>query len=149
MRPDWDAYFFRIAEDVAARATCDRKHVGAVLVRDHTILATGYNGAPRGLPHCDDVGHKLVNFNGRDSCVATTHAEANSVAQAARMGVRVEGATLYTTASTCWDCAKLVINAGVVAVLAKELYQSRYGKSDDVGELFELAGVAYKMHKGE
>ncbi|MFM2152597.1 MAG: cytidine and deoxycytidylate deaminase zinc-binding protein, partial [Pseudomonadota bacterium] len=79
-RHDWDHYFMEIAQVVATRATCDRKHVGAVLVRDRIILSTGYNGSIRGLPHCDEVGHMMEDHH----CVATIHAEANAVIQAAR-----------------------------------------------------------------
>ena len=82
-RSSWDQYFMDIARQVATRATCDRKHVGALLVRDRTILSTGYNGSIRGLPHCDDVGHMMENGH----CVATVHAEANAIIQAAKNGV--------------------------------------------------------------
>ena len=144
-RPTWDLYFLGIAKQVATRATCDRKHVGAVIVRSRTILATGYNGSPRGIAHCDEIGHQLVEMNGRPSCIRTVHAEMNAIAQAARMGVGIERATLYTTASTCWDCAKLVINAGIVRVVAAERYASRYGESDNVDDLFRSAAVTFDI----
>src|SRR6185312_9890322 len=99
-RASWDEYFMQIARDVATRATCDRKHVGAVIVRDKCILATGYNGSIRGLPHCDEDGHLMEDGH----CVRTIHAEANAIIQAARNGVRIEGATVYVTASPCWGC---------------------------------------------
>jgi dCMP deaminase len=108
-----------IAAQVATRATCDRKHVGALLVRDRIILSTGYNGSIRGMPHCDEVGHLMENGH----CVATVHAEANAVLQAARTGVRIEGGTLYTTASPCWPCFKLVANAGIVRIVYGEFYR--------------------------
>jgi len=108
-----------IARQVATRATCDRKHVGAVIVRDRTILSTGYNGSIRGLPHCDEVGHMMENGH----CVATVHAEANAILQAAKNGVRIEGATLYTTASPCWPCFKLVANSGCVRIVFGEFYR--------------------------
>jgi dCMP deaminase len=130
-----------MAEVAAQRATCDRKHVGAVIVVAGSVVSTGYNGAPRGLPHCDDAGHELVEMGGRMSCVRTAHAETNAIAQAARRGVSVEGGTLYTTASCCYDCAKLVINAGIARVVALESYPGRYGKSGTVDELFRSAGV--------
>jgi dCMP deaminase len=113
-RKTWDEYFMRIADEVATRATCDRRHVGAVLVRDRSILATGYNGSVRGLPHCDDVGHQMRDGH----CVRTVHAEANAVAQAARNGVRIDGATLYCTILPCLACMQLLANAGVVRVVA-------------------------------
>ena len=110
-RSSWDQYFMDIARQVATRATCDRKHVGALLVRDRTILSTGYNGSIRGLPHCDEVGHMMENGH----CVATVHAEANAIIQAAKNGVGIDGATIYTTASPCWPCFKLIANAGCTA----------------------------------
>jgi dCMP deaminase len=118
-RTSWDLYFMEIARQVASRATCDRKHVGALLVRDRIILSTGYNGSIRGMPHCDEVGHLMENGH----CVATVHAEANAVLQAARTGVRIEGASLYTTASPCWPCFKLVANAGIVRIVYAEFYR--------------------------
>ncbi|HUB06448.1 MAG TPA: cytidine/deoxycytidylate deaminase family protein [Myxococcales bacterium] len=118
-RSGWDAYFMDIARVVASRATCDRKHVGAVLVRERTILSTGYNGSIRGLPHCDEVGHMMEAGH----CVATIHAEANAILQAARNGVRIEGADIYTTASPCWPCFKLVANAGLKRIVYGEFYR--------------------------
>jgi len=118
-RSDWDTYFMEIARVVATRATCDRKHVGAVLVRDRTILSTGYNGSIRGLAHCDEVGHMMENGH----CVATVHAEANSIIQAAKNGVRIDGATIYTTASPCWPCFKLIGNAGLTRIVYGEFYR--------------------------
>lgn len=119
MRASWDEYFMAIAHQVATRATCDRKHVGAVLVRERMILSTGYNGSIRGLPHCDEAGHMMENGH----CVATVHAEANAILQAARNGVAIEGAALYTTASPCWPCFKLVANAGCRRIVFGELYR--------------------------
>src|SRR5215470_10551857 len=118
-RSSWDQYFMDIAHQVATRATCDRKHVGALLVRDRMILSTGYNGSIRGMPHCDEVGHAMEGGH----CVATIHAEANSVLQAARNGVRIEGADLYTTASPCWPCFKLISNAGIRRIVYGEFYR--------------------------
>jgi dCMP deaminase len=126
-RSSWDKYFMDIAKQVATRATCDRKHVGALLVRDRIILSTGYNGSIRGLPHCDEVGHMLEN----DHCVATVHAEANAIIQAAKNGVRIDGATIYTTASPCWPCFKLIANAGVTRIVFGEFYRD--------GRIFEYA----------
>ena len=108
-----------IARQVATRATCDRKHVGSVVVRDRTILSTGYNGSIRGMPHCDEVGHMMENGH----CVATVHAEANAILQAAKNGVRIDGATLYTTASPCWPCFKLIANSGCVRIVYGEFYR--------------------------
>ena len=120
-RVDWHTYFMNIARQAATRSTCDRRHVGAVIVRDRTILSTGYNGSIRGMPHCDDVGHLMEGGH----CIATVHAEANAIIQAAKNGVRIDGAELYTTASPCWDCFKLIANAGIVRVYYGEFYRER------------------------
>ena len=118
-RSSWDKYFMGIAKMVATRATCDRKHVGAVVVKDNRILATGYNGSGPKLAHCDDVGHLMVDGH----CVRTIHAEANALAQAARSGVAVEGASIYVTAFPCWNCFKLLLNAGVRDIYYNEKYR--------------------------
>ena len=118
-RVSWDRYFMNLARAAASRSTCPRKSVGAVVVRDKAILATGYNGSIRGLPHCAEVGCLMEN----DHCVRTVHAEANAILQAARHGVRIEGADIYVTASPCWDCFKLIANAGIARVLYGEFYR--------------------------
>ena len=118
-RVSWDRYFMNIAESVATRSTCARKHVGAVIVRDRCILATGYNGSIRGLPHCDDVGHMMEEGH----CVRTVHAEANAIVQAARNGARIEGAHIYVTASPCWSCFRLIANAGLARIVFGEFYR--------------------------
>ena len=101
------------------RATCDRKQVGAVIVVDYQVAATGYNGSIRGLPHCDEVGHDMVDGH----CVRTIHAEMNALAQAARRGVRIEGAFIYTTASPCWSCFRVLVNAGIRRFVYGEAYR--------------------------
>jgi dCMP deaminase len=118
-RVGWHTYFMNIARQAATRSTCDRKHVGAVIVRDKTILSTGYNGSIRGMPHCDDVGHLMEGGH----CVGTVHAEANAIIQAAKNGVRIESAELYTTASPCWSCFKLIANAGIRTIYYGEFYR--------------------------
>src|SRR6266480_8074785 len=118
-RVDWHTYFMNIARQVSTRATCPRKHVGAVVVRDRTILSTGYNGSIRGMPHCEDVGCIMEDGH----CIATVHAEANAILQAARNGVSVAGGELYTTASPCWNCFKLIANAGIRKILYGEFYR--------------------------
>lgn len=117
-RVSWDEYFLGIARAVAERSTCDRKHVGCVLVRDNNVLACGYNGSVTGEPHCDDVGHLMENGH----CTRTVHAEANAVAQAAKNGVSVRGATAYVTCTSCRACEMLLRNAGVGLILAGEDY---------------------------
>ena len=119
VRVDWHQYFMNIASEVATRSTCDRKHVGAVIVRDKTILSTGYNGSVRGLPHCDDAGHMMQDGH----CVATIHAESNAIIQAAKNGVRLDGADIYITASPCWNCFKMVANAGIRNIYYGEFYR--------------------------
>jgi len=118
-RVPWDQYFMNIAQVVASRSTCARKFVGAVIVRDRTILSTGYNGSIRGMPHCMDEGHMMEN----DHCVATIHAEANAIIQAAKNGVMIDGAMIYVTASPCWNCFKMIANAGVRRIVYGEFYR--------------------------
>ncbi|MFO0740861.1 MAG: dCMP deaminase family protein [Labilithrix sp.] len=120
-RASWDEYFMNIAREVATRSTCDRKFVGAVIVRDRSILATGYNGSIRGLPHCDDVGHLMEEGH----CVRTVHAEANAIVQAASNGTRIDGAGIYVTASPCWGCFRLIANAGIKRIVFGELYRDQ------------------------
>lgn len=136
-RPSWDEYFMRIAHDVATRATCDRKHVGAVIVDSSwRIVSTGYNGAPRGLPHCDEVGHELADIDGRQSCIRTLHAESNAIDYA---GPNANGGRIYTTVIPCFDCAKRIVNAGIERVVYDEYYQSR--KTNLVNRVFLQADV--------
>jgi len=118
-RATWDEYFMAIAGEVATRSTCDRKHVGAVIVRDRTILATGYNGSIRGLAHCDDEGHLMEDGH----CVRTVHAEANAIVQAARNGIRLEGSDIYVTASPCFRCFQLIANSGLGRIVFAEFYR--------------------------
>lgn len=108
-----------IAKVVSSRATCDRKLVGAVIVRDKTILSTGYNGSIRGMPHCSEAGHMMESGH----CVATIHAETNAVLQAAKNGVGIDGASVYVTASPCWSCFKMITNAGVRRIVYGEFYR--------------------------
>lgn len=118
-RASWDQYFMSIAKVVSSRSTCDRKHVGAVIVRDRTILSTGYNGSIRGMPHCDEVGHMLES----DHCVATIHAEQNAIIHAAKNGVSIDGADIYITASPCWSCFKSIANSGLRRIVYGEFYR--------------------------
>ena len=120
-RASWDEYFMNIARAVATRSTCSRKHVGAVVVRDKVILSTGYNGSVRGLPHCDEVGHMIEDGH----CVRTIHAEANAIIQAATHGSRIEGASIYVTASPCWSCFKMIANAAIQRIVYGEFYRDQ------------------------
>ena len=139
-RADWDEYFMRIAVEVSGRSTCDRKHVGAVIVRDRNILSTGYNGSIAGLDHCDDVGHMMEDGH----CIATIHAEANAIIQAAKNGVNINGGSIYTTASPCWNCFKLIVNAGLKKISFGEFYRDErvfdVAKRLDI-ELIDLSQV--------
>ena len=134
-RPSWDTYFIQIAHLVATRATCPRRSVGAVIVRDKRILATGYNGAPAGLPHCPPEGDQHDWPRGcmmAGHCVRSLHAEQNCLLQAAKIGVASDGATMYVTCQPCNTCAKMIINAGV----ARVIYEGDY--PDDFSlELFK------------
>lgn len=120
-RATWDQYFMNIATEVATRSTCSRKHVGSVIVRDKTILSTGYNGSVRGLPHCDDDDHMMEDGH----CVRTIHAEANAIIQAAKNGTRIDQGSIYVTASPCWSCFKSIANAGLVRVIYGEFYRDQ------------------------
>ncbi len=126
-RPSWDEYFMEIARTVGARATCDRGKVGVVIVKDRHILATGYAGAPKGLPHCDDAGHLIrVTYDEKnnliENCIRTTHAEINAIVQAALSGVSIKGGTIYCKMEPCLSCTKSLINAGIVRVVCEKKY---------------------------
>ena len=126
MRPSWDEYFVEIARQVATRSTCLRRHVGAVVVRDKRILSTGYNGAPRGLDHCDVVGCLREQLNipsgQRQEICRGLHAEQNAIIQAALHGVSIAGSTIYVTHQPCITCAKMIINAGITRVVCTASY---------------------------
>lgn len=148
-RPPWDNYFMNIAELVATRATCPRKHLGAVIVKNKRIIATGYNGSPPGLPHCDDAGCMLVptikKVRGKEvvksHCVRTLHAEQNAIIQCALHGVSSEGATLYTLVNPCWICAKMIASAGIKRVVYKEEYFHDDALDDEAIALLKKAGI--------
>lgn len=149
-RPSWDEYFMSIAELVGSRATCDRGRSGCVIVKDKRILTTGYVGAPAGVAHCDEVGHEMhtvLNEDGTQSlhCVRTTHAEQNAIAQAARVGVSLNGSTVYCHMTPCYVCAKIIINAGIKRVVAlKDYHRGQRSK-----EIFIEAGVQYELLNNE
>jgi dCMP deaminase len=142
LRPSWDEYFLEISRTVATRATCDRGRSGCVIVKDRQILVTGYVGAPRGLPHCDDVGHqmkKMVHEDGSvtQHCVRTVHAEQNAITQASRLGISIEDATLYCKMTPCRTCAMLIINCGISRVVCEKKYHA--GAESE--EMFKVAGI--------
>lgn len=145
-RPSWDEYFMKIVEIVGSRGTCDRFRGGCVITRDKRIVATGYAGSPVGLPHCDDVGHEMhavTNTDGSTSrhCIRTTHAEQNAICEAARMGIALNGGTLYCAMTPCYTCAKMIINAGIKRVVAKQDYHAA-GRSK---EIFQEAKIDYSL----
>ncbi|HUS45174.1 MAG TPA: cytidine/deoxycytidylate deaminase family protein [Phycisphaerae bacterium] len=143
-RPSWDEYFMAVAEEVARRSTCLRRQVGAILVVDRRILATGYNGAPSGVPHCEETGclreQMAVPSGERHELCRGLHAEQNAIIQAAKYGARIAGATLYTTHRPCSLCAKMTINAGVKRIVCREDYPDDLGK-----ELLRAGGVRLEV----
>ena len=146
-RPSWDTYFMQIAHLVKTRATCPRRQVGAVLVRDRRILATGYNGSPAGLPHCPDEGPQKDWPGGcmrAGHCIRSLHAEQNAILQAAKIGVSIEGSIIYVTCQPCNACAKMIINSGISRVIYEGDYPDDFSK-----ELFRLAGTEVLRYSAE
>lgn len=119
MRPDWDSYFMKIAYAVSERSTCDRAFVGCVLVLEKRILTTGFNGSPAGQPHCDEIGHLMVDGH----CIRTIHAETNAIIQAALHGVSTRGCSCYVTHFPCIHCTKALINAGITRLVYNVAYR--------------------------
>ena len=148
MRPSWDEYFMQIAKLVASRSTCMRRQVGAVLVKDRNILATGYNGVPSGIRHCAEVGclreQLQVPSGERHELCRGLHAEQNAIIQAAKHGVNIDDATLYCTDSPCIICSKMLINAGVRKVTFCRGYPDQLSL-----EMMAEAGVALTEFAGE
>ncbi len=149
-RPSWDEYFLKVSDVVAERATCDRGRSGCVIANNKRILTTGYVGAPSGLPHCDEIGHEMKEVTHKDGtsskhCVRTTHAEQNAIVQAARIGVSLEGATIYCKMTPCYTCAKMIINAGIKRVVCRKDYHT----SDDTKRIFQKAGIALEIIDNE
>ena len=139
-RPSWDEYFMDITRRVATRSTCLRRAVGAILVHDKRIIASGYNGGPSGLAHCLDIGclrEKLGIPSGQQHELCRgIHAEQNAIIQAARYGVSIEGSVLYCTTQPCTQCTKMLINAGITEIVYAE------GYPDDLArELLEESGI--------
>ena len=133
-RPDRVTWLMSLALMVSKRSTCSRRQVGALAEKDGRVLVTGYNGAPSGFPHCID--REGCRLDERGGCLDAVHAEANLIAFAAKHGISLEGATVYTTCAPCLDCAKLLINAGIKKVLYLEEYRDTRGK-----DLLIQAGV--------
>lgn len=157
MRISWDEYFIACLDAAALRASCDRGKSGAIIVKDNRILATGYVGAPSGIPSCDEVGHHLVKRheisvedfdkvylkaylswdNYSTHCIRTIHAEQNAIINCARNGVSTLGATIYCTMTPCTTCAMSIIQAGILNVIAK----NRYQKDEQTKELFSRSKI--------
>ena len=139
-RPSWPEYFMGIAKMVTARSTCLRRHVGAILVKDKRILATGYNGAPSGVRHCEEVGclrqDTSVPSGMRHELCRGLHAEQNAIIQAAYHGISITGATLYCTNKPCVICSKMLINAGIGTIYYDEGYNDPLAD-----EMLEEAGI--------
>lgn len=140
VRPGWPEYFMSIAKMVALRSTCLRRSVGAVLVRDKRILSTGYNGAPSGLRHCEEVGcvrqDSSIRSGTRHELCRGLHAEQNAIIQAAYHGISIQGADLYCTNKPCVICSKMLINAGIKTIYFADGYDDLLSE-----QLFEEAGV--------
>ncbi len=144
-RPSWDEYFMEIAKLVSTRATCPRRAVGAVIVRDKRILATGYNGAPAGLPHCPQGGPDNDWPNGcmrAGHCIRSLHAEQNALLQAAKIGIACEGASIYVACQPCNACAKMIINAGINRVIYEGDYPDEFSK-----ELFRDGNIDVFLYR--
>ena len=146
-RPSWDEYFMQMAELTAKRSTCLRRHVGAVIVKDKHIIATGYNGAPRGLKHCDELGGCLsqtmqIPSGQRHELCRALHAEQNAIIQAATLGQSIEEGTIYITHQPCAICAKMIINAGLTRIVVREGYPDDLAK-----EILDEAGLDIIMLK--
>jgi dCMP deaminase len=148
-RPDWDIYFMDIARLIAARSTCLRRHVGAVIVKERRILATGYNGAPTGLKHCAETGclreQNRIPPGERHELCRGIHAEQNALLQCAVYGVGTDGAMLYCTTQPCGACAKMLINAGIREIV----YEGDYPDELAAGLLDEARVTARKFSSGE
>ncbi len=140
-RLGWHEYFMNVAQLISRRATCTRGHVGAVIVRENSILSTGYNGAPSGLPHCNDSNcriYRSIHPDGtvEENCVNAIHAEINAIAQAAKHGVSIRDSDIYITASPCIHCLKVLINVGI-----KTIYYENPYKIEHIDELLRLSGI--------
>lgn len=143
IRPSWDEYFMEVANAISKRATCDRGRSGCVIAKDRQILVTGYVGSPKGLPHCDDVGHQMKKMLHEDGsitqhCVRTVHAEQNAICQAARRGISIDGATLYCRMTPCRTCAMLIINCGIKRVVCEKKYHA----GEESEKMFAEVGIS-------
>ncbi|MDD1771946.1 MAG: cytidine/deoxycytidylate deaminase family protein [Methanomassiliicoccales archaeon] len=145
-RPDNDTYFMSMAELVATRSTCLRRHVGAVIVKEKRVLTTGYNGAPRGLRHCEEVGcvrqQNHIESGTRHELCRGVHAEQNAVIQGAYFGVSIKGASVYTTNFPCVLCAKILLNAGIEEIVYLDNYVDDLSKN-----ILDEAGIKVRRYE--
>ena len=146
-RPNWDEYFMEMAELARKRSTCLRRGVGAVIVKDNRVIATGYNGVPKGIRHCEETGCLRQQLNvpsGKmHELCRGLHAEQNAIIQAACMGSSIEGGTLYCTTQPCVICTKMIINAGIKRVVIKETYPDALAQ-----EMAAEAGLVIDVMEG-
>ena len=147
-RPGWDEYFMEIAQVVAKRSNCSRRQVAAVIVKDNHLLSTGYNGTPRGVRNCNEGGCPRCASNapsgtGLGECICS-HAEENSITQAAYHGISTKDATIYVTLSPCLMCAKMIVNAGIREVV----YDEEYSVTEQTRAILREAGVALRRLEG-
>lgn len=145
-RPTWDEYFVKIMDMVGSRGSCDRGRAGCVITRENRIIATGYAGSPMGLPHCDEVGHEMhtvVHEDGLQTrhCIRILHAEQNAICEAARMGISINGATLYCKITPCYTCAKMIINAGIKRVVCAQDHHEGEGAK----QIFQEANIDFLL----
>lgn len=149
-RPSWDEYFIGLMHEVSKRATCDRGRSGCIIVRGRQIVTSGYVGSPPGLAHCDEIGHLLKTItdaegNTSEHCLRTIHAEQNAIAQAARHGISLDGATLYCRMEPCRRCAMLILAVGIKRVVCERRYQS----GQETREMFRAGGVVLEVIEDE
>ena len=145
MRQTIDNYFLDIVKVIGSRGTCDRGKAGCIIVKDKQILSTGYVGSPKGSEHCDDIGHEfhttITKENGEiretQHCIRTTHAEQNAICQAAKNGIAIKDSTIYCTMVPCYTCAKMIINSGIIRVIAEYDYQL----SENTKNIFKSAKI--------
>ena len=147
-RPSWDDYFMEVAHAISKRATCDRGRSGCVIAKDRHLIVTGYVGSPMGFSHCDEAGHHMKSVTHEDGtttehCMRTVHAEQNAICQSAKLGVSIDGATIYTRMTPCRTCTMLLINCGIARVVCERKYQ----KASESEEMLAAAGVeiSYKF----
>ncbi len=149
-RPSWDDYFMEVANAISKRATCDRGKSGCVIAKERQFIVSGYVGSPSGFPHCDQVGHQMKKITHEDGsitehCMRTVHAEQNAICQAAKIGVSISGATIYTRMTPCRTCAMLLVNCGIKRVVCER----KYHQGEESERLFREAGIelVYKYNE--